>query len=212
MTNKLKIGEKSRPRFEFRTFGSDFSEVAHLMSRLSVPVPEKFRKRYSSEIYIVSRTNDINNCKIRDGKMDIKTLILQVEELEQWAPLMKGKFPMKCAFLEKDVFPAFQVEISKPKHDEITLDEFLTIVKTHPELKAVTIEKERFGYMVNNTICEFARVWINGTMIFTISSESTDVDDVKKTIEDLGLNGMENINYMQAIKRVIGMVDKKLAN
>ena len=32
------------------------------------------------------------------------------------------------------------------------------------------------------------------------------------TIADLGLEGVENINYLQAIKRVIGMIKKPLAN
>ena len=31
------------PRYEFRTFGKDFEDAAYLMSRLSIPVPEKRR-------------------------------------------------------------------------------------------------------------------------------------------------------------------------
>ena len=38
------------------------------------------------------------------------------------------------------------------------------------------------------------------------------IEDIKKTIADCGLEGVENINYLQAIKRVIGMSDKPLAN
>jgi hypothetical protein len=34
----------------------------------------------------------------------------------------------------------------------------------------------------------------------------------KKTIQDVKLEGVENINYLQAIKRVIGMINKPLAN
>ena len=30
--------------------------------------------------------------------------------------------------------------------------------------------------------------------------------------DQVGLEGVENINYLQAIKRVIGMIDKPLAN
>ena len=45
------------------------------MARLSVPVPEKVWERESDEIYIISRKNDINNTKIRNGKMDIKTYV-----------------------------------------------------------------------------------------------------------------------------------------
>jgi len=209
---KLKIGEISKPRFEFRTFGRDFADAAYFMSRLSVPVPEKVWERNSQETYIVSKTNDVNNTKIRDGKMDIKTFVQEVDGLEQWNPLMKGEFPMKSDVLESEVFPAFKVEMRKLDKDEYTLDEFLEIVKSHPDLQAVSVEKERFGYMVNDTICEFANVWINGAMISTINSESTEVDDIKKTMKDLGVEGVENINYLQAIKRIIGMIDKKLIN
>jgi hypothetical protein len=46
----------------------------------------------------------------------------------------------------------------------------------------------------------------------TINSESTEIEDIKKTIADCHLEGVENINYLQAIKRVIGMSDKPLAN
>ena len=49
-------------------------------------------------------------------------------------------------------------------------------------------------------------------MVVTVNSESTELDDIKRTITDLGLEGVENINYLQAAKRVIGMIDKKLAN
>jgi len=209
---KLKIGEISKPRFEFRTFGRSFEETAYLMSRLSVPVPAKVWERTSEETYIISRTNDINNTKIRDGKMDIKTFVQEVDGLEQWNPLMKGEFPMKAELLEKEVFPAFKVEMPELDKEKLSLEEFLTIVKNHPDLLAVTVEKERFGYMVNDTICEYANVWINGAMVVTVNSESTEGEDIKKTIKDLGLEGVENINYLQAAKRVVGMIDKKLAN
>lgn len=208
----LKIGEISKPRFEFRSFGQDFDEAHYRMSRFSMPVPEKVWERYSDEIYILSRTNDINNTKIRDGKMDIKTFVQTVDGLEQWNPLMKGEFPIQASVLKKEVFPAFQVAMPELKKDVYTFDEFMEMIYNHPDLAAVKVHKQRFGYMVNNTICEFGEVLINGASVFTINSESTEVEDIKKTIKDIGLEGVENINYLQAIKRVIGMINKPLAN
>jgi hypothetical protein len=209
---KLSIGEVSKPRFEFRTFGRDFDEAAYLMSRLSVPVPRKVWERYSEEIYILSKTNDVNNTKIRDGKMDIKTFVQEVDGLEQWNPLMKGEFPIKAEVLKNEVFPAFKVDMPALEKDEYTLEEFLQIIKDHPDLQAVSVEKERYGYMVNDTICEYAVVHVNGASIVTVNSESTELDDIKKTIKDLELEGVENINYLQAIKRIIGWISKPLAN
>ena len=209
---KLKVGEISKPRFEFRSFGQDFNKQAERMARLSIPIPEKLRVRHSQESYIMSRTNDINNTKIRDGKMDIKTYVQTVDGLEQWNPLMKIEFPMSVNFLKSDIFPAFQAERPDFEKTEYTMDEFLAMVKKHLDLQAVSVVKERFGYMVNDTICEVGNILINGAKVITINSESTELDDIKKTVIDVGLDDVENINYLQAIKRVIGWIDKPLAN
>ena len=209
---KLYVGKISKPRFEFRSFGQDFNKQAERMARLSISIPEKLRVRHSQETYIMSRTNDINNTKIRDGKMDIKTYVQTVDALEQWNPLTKTEFPVSAHFLKRDIFPAFQVEIPVFKKTEYTMDKFMAMVNEHPDLQAVSVVKERFGYMVNDTICEVGNILINGTKVMTINSESTELDDIKKTVIDVGLDGVENINYLQTIKRVIGWIDKPLAN
>ena len=209
---EMKIGEQSKPRFEFRSFGQCFCEAHKRMARLSVPVPEKVWERESDEIYIISSKNDINNTKIRNGKMDIKTYVQTVDGLEQWNPLMKGEFPISREVLEKEVFPAFMVEMPALTKDTYTYEEFIAMVKANKDLAAVRVHKQRFGYMVNDTICEVGNVLINGAKVVTINSESTEIEDIKKTIADVGLEGVENINYLQAIKRVIGMSDKPLAN
>ncbi len=209
---ELKIGEISKPRFEFRTFGQDFDDAAYIMSRKSVPVPEKVWQRESDEIYIVSRTNDINNTKLRDGKMDIKTFVKSVDGLEQWNPLMKGEFPISKKVLENDVFPAFMVDMPALEKETYTTEEFLEMVEAHRDLQTVRVHKERYGYMVNDTLCEVADVLINGAHIVSINSESTEVEDIKKTMADLGVSDVENINYLQAIKRIIGWTNKTLAN
>ena len=211
-TEKMKVGEISKPRFEFRSFGQDFNNQAARMARLSIPIPEKLWVRHSPEIYIMSRINDINNTKIRDGKMDIKTYVQTVDGLEQWNPLTKTEFPVSMDFLKSDIFPAFQADIPSFDKSEYTMDEFLEMVKSQSELQAVSVVKERFGYMVNDTICEVGNVIINGAKVMSINSESTELDDIKKTMSDIGLDGVENINYLQAIKRVLGWIDKPLAN
>jgi len=213
MTNpEMKIGEISKPRFEFRAFGQNFDESAKRMARFSVPIPEKVWERESEEIYILSKTNDINNTKIRDGKMDIKTYVQTIDGLEQWNPLMKGEFPIAKDVLLKEVFPAFKVAIPTLNKDTYTFDEFMAMIDAHPDLQGIRVYKQRFGYMVNNTLCEVGNVLINGAKVITINSESTELEDIKKTIVDCKLEGVENINYLQAIKRVIGWINKPLAN
>ncbi|MBC8175634.1 MAG: hypothetical protein H8E82_08305 [Candidatus Marinimicrobia bacterium] len=209
---KMKVGEISKPRFEFRTFGQGFDGAEERMARLSIPIPEKLWMRESDEIYIMSRTNNINNTKIRGGKMDIKTYVQTKDGLEQWNPLIKTDFPVSTDFLKSDIFPAFRVDLPELNKSKYTTDEFLAMVKEHPDLQAVSVFKERYGYMVNDTICEVAFVLINGAAVVTINSESTEISDVLKTLKDCKLEGFENINYLQAIKRVLGWIDKPLAS
>jgi len=209
---ELKIGEISKPRFEFRSFGQCFCKQHKRMARLSVPVPEDVWERESDEIYIISRKNNINNTKIRNGKMDIKTFVQTVDGLEQWNPRIKGKFPISAEVLKKEVFPSFMVEMPVFTKDIYTFEEFLRIIEANSDLAAVRVYKKRWGYMVNNTICEVGEVLINGAKVMTINSESTEIEDIKKTIAEIGLEGVDNINYLEAIKRVIGMINKPLAN
>ena len=210
--NALEVGQQSKPRYEFRSFGQAFDAAHHRMARLSIPVPEAVWERHSDETYILSRTNDVNNTKIRDGKMDIKTLVDIQQGLEQWSPLMKAEFPIQRSLLIEQVIPAFQVEMTSSDQEVFSLGEFLKMIRMHPELQSVRVHKKRFGYMVNDTICEFGYVLINGARVATINSESTELDDIQRTLDDIGLEGVENINYLQAIKRVIGIIDKPLAN
>jgi len=208
----LKIGVLSTPRFEFRTFGQSLEVESRRMARLSVPVPENVWERTSSEIYVMSRANSANNTKIRDRKMDIKTLVEVRKGLEQWNPLLKAEFPVSREIMEQAIFPAFQVAMPSSGVELYSANEFLRLVGEHSSLQAVRVKKRRFGYMVNGTICERAEVLINGAWVVTLSSESTEVEQIEKTIAEIGLGKYENINYLQAIKRVIGMIDKPLAD
>ncbi|MEE8479539.1 MAG: hypothetical protein V3S42_05955, partial [Candidatus Neomarinimicrobiota bacterium] len=172
----------------------------------------KVRYRQSNEIYIVSHFNDINNIKIRDGKIDIKTYVQTVKGLEQWNPLTKVEFPISSTKLNTDMFPSLQVELPRLTKDEYTISEFLEMIDICLDLQAVRVKKERFGYMVNETICEVANVLVNDAKVVTINSESIEIKNVLKTLDDVKLNQFENINYLQGIKRIIGMINKPIAN
>lgn len=207
-----KDSDGGQSRYEFRSFGQNFDEAAYRMARLSSPVPERLWERRSEETYIMSRANDNNNVKIRDNKMDIKALVQTVDGLEQWSPLLKAEFPISRETLANEVFLAFQLLPPALNKDNYSLQDVLNLVNAHQDLQSVRVSKHRSAYTVNGTICEVAKVLVNGAALTTVSSESTDISDVKKTLADLKLTGIENINYLQAIKRVIGMSSQALAN
>ena len=208
----MSSNESTAPRYEFRTFGQHFETAIQKMKQLSEPVPEKFRERRSDEIYLVSALNSTNNVKIREDKLDIKKLIRTDRRLEQWNPIAKAEFPLNVDFMAEELFPSFEVAVPDLDQDRYDLKSLLKLARIHPELQVVNVSKQRFGFMVNNTICEVAQVLINGAKVVTLSSESTEAEDVLKTVRDLELEEMENINYLQAIKRVTGLIDKPLMN
>lgn len=212
MRKDLSTEEQAKARFEFRTFGQNFDLAAKRMARLSMPVPEEFWESNSNEIYIVSPSNDNNNIKIRNGKIDIKTYVQTVDGLEQWAPSTKADFPLSVDFLTNVVFPALRVTLPHLDQEVYTCDQFIDLIGKQADIRAVRVQKKRFEYQVNKTICEIASVLINGAKVLTISSESTEIEELKNAIKEIGLEGLENINYLQAIKRIIGMSNKPLAN
>lgn len=191
-----------KPRFEFRAFAPDFGIVETKMRQLA-PV-EKIRE--SLEIYIMSAGNNENNTKIRANLMDIKVFVQQQQGLEQWNPRMKGEFPMPVATIRDEVFPAFGVALPKFNREIYTLEQYLNeIIKPHPDLVAVNVFKRRFAFTINNCIAEIGEVFVNGAKLMTANLESVDVDAILKAKEMVGLAPFENVNYLLAIKRVIGM-------
>lgn len=190
------------PRYEFRAFAQNFGMVETQMRALSKC--EMIRE--SSEIYIVSATNNENNTKIRDRKMDIKEFVETKQGLERWNPRMKGEFPMQTQMIQNEVVPAFGVEEPNFNRDEYTLQQYLDeIILPHPQLSAVNVFKRRFAFTVNGCITEIAQLLINGAAIQAVAVELEDVDAILKAMEMLGLAEYENVNYLLTIKRVIGM-------
>jgi len=190
------------PRYEFRAFAQSFGLVEDKIRNFSVC--EKYRE--SREVYILSADNNENNTKIRDERMDIKVLEKKEQGLEQWSPRMKGEFPMAVETICDEVFPAFGVSVPQLKRFNYTLDQFLyEVIAPHRELSAAQLFKRRFGFTVNGCITEIAELLVNAAAIKTVAVESEDAEAVLQTQEMLGLREHENVNYLLAIKRIIGM-------
>jgi hypothetical protein len=191
-----------KPRFEFRTFARGLGSVERAFRELA-PM-EGIRE--SAETYIMSKGNNENNTKIRDALMDIKVFVREDRGLEQWNPRMKGAFPLPAGTLRDEVFPAFGVDMPALARDEYTREQYLAeVIEPHPGLQAVSVFKRRFAFTINDCIAELGDVYVNGAKIHTANLESVDVEAILEGMKMVGLEGYENINYLMAIKKVIGM-------
>ncbi len=188
------------PRWEWRTFTNDLANAERNIRKH----PEG-KTRESDEVYILSEVS-MDNTKVRDDLMDIKTL-QQVNEdrLEQWLPIMKGTFPLPVAEIEK-VFKCFRVALPKFERTEYTFDQYLKeVIAPSKLLKAVNVHKKRTGFTINNTIVEIAEVTVDGKVIKTAAVEMEDPALVIKTVRELELDKFPNINYLRGLKNLVGM-------
>jgi len=210
--NTTDIIEQVPPRYEFRTFGHNFTEAQHLMEELTQPVPDDLKVRVFNEIYIISKKADNINVKARNDLLDIKKLIKIEDKLERWDTVTNYDFPIKKKLLIDDILPRLKADIPIVDQDEFDLKEFVSLAKRHKDLIPVSAHKKRFAYLVNFTICEFADIIIGNDYLYTVAVESTDPNEVITTVDQLGLKEFENISYVQAIKRLNGLEDKPLVN
>ncbi len=191
------------PRYEFRVFGLE--ELDPFIDKLRQAGKEGL-VRNISEIYLMTAGNTENNIKIRDKRLDIKTLVRQDNGLEQWNPREIGEFPLKSEVFRNDIFPALGVEAPFHERDIYTLKEFMReLILDDPDILVALTSKERHAVDFMDCICEFAYVKINGALLKTIAIESEIPALVHKAVETLGIDKMENVNYPKAIKRVLGL-------
>ena len=183
------------PRWEWRTFTHQ-TDVEKKISKYPLT-----RQAESSDVYILSELS-MENTKVRNDLMDIKSLqVVTKDGLEQWKPVKKEKFPLPLSEVQ-EMFRTFRVPMPEFLKETCTFDEFIELVKTDDRIICVTVDKSRRLYDVDGCIVEVADLKIEGKSIMTVAVELEDPDKVRETMKMLGLTGLENINYVTAIKRM----------
>jgi len=189
------------PRAEFRVFGQGiiaameekiWNAKAVLFSVRDMPV----------EYYFVSKKTNEANVKVRASLLDIKMKTGETPEgYEIFQPYKKFNFPVQKQDLQ-EILSALSVEIPL-EQAEYSISDFLNLAKKSSDIAAVEVKKKRYGFTIDGVICEYARVWINGAQIETACCESDAYEKIKTVVQILGLDGMENVSYIKAIKNVI---------
>lgn len=191
------------PRAEFRVFENGI--IDHVKERIWNGRTILFKaRRMPVETYFLSVHTNEANVKVREGLLDIKTKVGETPEgYEIFQPRGKFQFPVKRDDLAT-IISHLQVEMDL-KEEAYEIDTFIQMVKRHRELTAVNVEKMRYGFTIDEIICEYAEVWFNGALVETACAESENYAGMKKVIEDLELTSRPNTNYLRAAKRVVGM-------
>ncbi len=187
-------------RWEWRTFGAGFDEPEARIRKF-----EQGNFKDSEEVYVLSKFSD-ENVKVRDDLLDIKSLQkVDSTGLEQWYPVMKAEFPISLDDLKK-LFSYFKAPEPIFGKRVYTFDQFLNeIVRPNQNLRLVHVKKKRYIYVINGAIVEIADTDFDGVELRTICVEHEDTEVVMKTVRELALESLPNINYIQAMKKSVGM-------
>ena len=197
-----KEAEKVVPRAEFRVFGQGILDIVKpAMWKAQATL---FKVRQSGETYILSRHTNEANVKIRDGLLDIKLKVGETESgYEIFQPSGKFQFPVKQDELAT-ILDNLQAKVDLSQNT-YTFDEFIELLKTTDDVVSVAVHKERYGFSVDGVICEYGKILFNGAMVETTCVESEDYAAMEQVIDKLEISGFENVNYLKAAKRVVGM-------
>ena len=187
------------PRWEWRTFGSDFHGADEKIMAMEHSVKK------SSEKYILSR-NSNENCKIRNDLMDIKSPVnVNEDKLEQWYPTMKLAFPLNRDQVTELFSKYFKIEVPADLADSYDYSAFVDLCGKQKDLCVVDVKKVRYITGIDEAIVEVAETEFNGVPNRTVCVEHIDPALVMSVVRKLNLVGLPNINYINAMKQAVGL-------
>jgi exopolyphosphatase/guanosine-5'-triphosphate,3'-diphosphate pyrophosphatase len=185
------------PRWEWRLF------ARKIEIQIDLEAFHESRHIESAETYLVSGAPTANP-KIRDGKVDIKTLErVDGAGLEQWKPAMKAEFPLSA----DQVTRVYEVlSLPPPALDQTGygLDTFLALIDADDRVRAVALQKVRDQYDVEGCTVELSDVFFDGQRYQTVAAENANPDLVLKVVGMLGFEVRKNMSYVKFINEMVG--------
>jgi exopolyphosphatase/guanosine-5'-triphosphate,3'-diphosphate pyrophosphatase len=199
--SKNSVMIKGPARYEFRVWAQDLAEI-----RKKLGDPDLFHKVSSNETYLISRTTDRCNAKLRSAIMDIKVLTHTDRGLEQWEPVLKAGFPLDAAVIASQIFPRLELEAPALSRAQYSIEEFLgEVIGPQAAIVVVDVSKRRVQFNLDACRAEFASVVIKDAALETLAIEALDPEAVLTQSRAVGLNPNSNTSYVRAIKQVIGL-------
>jgi hypothetical protein len=197
------------PRYEFRAFAQSFGRVVDAIRSRSAC--EFIRE--STDTYLVTAVNDSNNVKLRYNQLDVKALMTVEQTLEQWRPVLKLDFPVPAARISDDIFPLLGIAAPVLPLENYSAEQFLDeVAQPHSEVRLACVFKQRFHFTIGECRVEINQLLINGAAIQSIAVESENLTAVLTVRDALGLGPYQNVNYLLAIKRILGLSPLSLDN
>jgi hypothetical protein len=190
------------PRYEFRWFGMETSDVA---ARMAQEGGDPQIKEYRA-VYLLSQRGNRIDCRMDAYEIEIRELVNVDDGLEQWKPKVRETFPIPRTSLEDEILPLMGIQMSL-RQEEYDMEEVVDkIVPNSPDLIAVHIHGRRSIWTIGDCVAEHSGLLVNGAFIRSLALWGPDRQLILDLHTRLGLQGFENVSYLGALKRITGMV------
>ncbi|MCB0061245.1 MAG: hypothetical protein KDE19_03990 [Caldilineaceae bacterium] len=195
------MAQHDTPRFEFRVFGIPLNETLEGIIQ-KTPVTHTEQQR---DLYLLATGVNRYNIKIRQNTLNTKVLMRRQEGLERWHPHLDIAFPLSAAFLHEILFPLLQLQSAALKRDLYTIELLQTeVIQSQPTLRIIPVHKQRRHYAIDNCQLEVAVLYVDDRFYtHTIAIEAVDPAAVQQLRAQLGLSGVENVNYNRGLKDLL---------
>lgn len=187
-------------RYEYRSFAPALGSVEQRL-RSSGGVPET---RASAEVYLLSRTDERYNFKIRDGRLELKVLDGRLGPLERWVPQLPLGFPMADEVLAGTLVAALELPAALAPGAGQSPAALAAAFATMPGAAAVDVFKRREGFHLDGCIAELVQVAVGDHATRSICVEGVDPERVLALADRLGLTGLPNISYLAEVRSLQG--------
>jgi hypothetical protein len=159
------------------------------------------------DIYLLADRTDAN-VKVRGGvAIDVKRLQRVDDELELWAPVLKAAFPLAPDTVAR-IWEYLGGDGSAVASTPCSLDTLLDLVRRHPALHVVTVDKVRRGAVIDGCQVEIADLSIDGHPLRTVGVEHEDPAQVRRTVRVLGVAARRPSNYVRTLKEWLHTPDR----
>ena len=193
---EVRLAARIVPRWEWRTFGSDFGAAEDALAALVVDRVEE-----SDDLYLLFRDGDAT-VKVRNGLLDVKGLLAVDDNgLEQWVPVAKHAFPVSRADLAAALARLQVVAPPRLDRETYTAEELLDeVVPPIDALRAVMSHKRRTHYTVGGCRAEICELKTDESSTRSLAIESEDPARVIAAVRSLGLETRANVCMVRGLK------------
>lgn len=180
-----------RRRYEFRIFGVDVDRFA---VRLRAHAAET-SSTSSDEVYLLSRADPDASVKLREERLEVKTLVAREGRFELWEASAQLALPIDGATFKRCGGTALAIDVDLPDDAGLDREALIALGKAHRALHAVALRKRRLRFTIPPGWGEIVDIEIDGGALRSVAVEAADRDAAGELVAMAGMEGETNASY-----------------